>query len=77
MAVNPQTRTILDARAGLPPLHTLTVAEAGARFKASGPPGLRIAEVASALARHPRRLSAWWGRTERHPSVARTRPSLG
>ena len=30
----------------------------------------------AALERHPR-LSAWWGRIEQRPSVARTRPNLG
>ena len=36
----------------------------------------RTEEGRAALARHPR-LSAWWGRIERRPGVARTRPSLG
>ncbi len=36
----------------------------------------RTEDGRAALARHPR-LSAWWGRTERRPSVGRTRPSLG
>ena len=47
MTVDPQMRAILDARAGLPPLHTLSVDEARARLKAPRPPGLRVEEVAA------------------------------
>jgi acetyl esterase len=47
MPVDPQMQAVLDVRAGLPPIHTLSVPEARARFKGPRPPGLRIAEVAS------------------------------
>jgi acetyl esterase len=47
MPVDPQMQAILDARAWLPPIHTLSVPEARARFKGPRPPGLRVAEVAS------------------------------
>jgi acetyl esterase len=47
MPVDPQMQAILDARAGLQPIHTLSVAEARARFKGPRPPNLRIAEVAA------------------------------
>ena len=47
MPVDPQMQAILDARAGLPPLHTLTVEQARARLKAPRPPGLRVEEVAA------------------------------
>jgi acetyl esterase len=40
-------RAILDARAGLPPIHTLSVAEARARFKGPRPPSLRVEQVAA------------------------------
>jgi glutathione S-transferase len=36
----------------------------------------RTEDGRAALQRHPR-LSAWWGRIEQRPSVARTRPNLG
>lgn len=47
MPVDPQMQAILDARAGLPPLHTLSVEQARARFKGPRPPGLRVEEVAA------------------------------
>jgi acetyl esterase/lipase len=47
MPVDPQMQVVLDARAALPPIHTLSVADARAQFKLPRPPGLRIAEVAS------------------------------
>ena len=36
----------------------------------------RTEDGRAALARHPR-LSAWWERMQRRPSVAKTRPNLG
>jgi glutathione S-transferase len=36
----------------------------------------RTEDGRAALARHPR-LSAWWERIERRPTVVKTRPSLG
>ena len=48
MSVGPQMQAVLDARATLPPIHTVSVADARAQFKLPRPPGLRIAEVASA-----------------------------
>jgi acetyl esterase len=47
MPVNPQMQAILDLRAALPPMRTLSVSEARAQFKRPRPPGLRIDEVAS------------------------------
>jgi acetyl esterase len=47
MPVDPQMQAVLDARAGLPPLHTLSVEAARARLKAPRPPGLRVEEVAA------------------------------
>lgn len=47
MSVDPQMQSILDLRAALPPMHTVSIAEARAQFKRPRPPGLRIAEVAS------------------------------
>ena len=47
MPVDPQIQMLIDLRAGLPPLHTLTVPEARAQFAARAFPGLRIPEVAS------------------------------
>jgi acetyl esterase len=47
MPVDPQMQAILNARAGLPPLHTLSVEAARARLKAPRPPGLRVEEVAA------------------------------
>jgi acetyl esterase len=47
MPVDPQIRMLLDLGAGLPPLHTLTVAQARAQFAARSFPGLRVPQVAS------------------------------
>ncbi|WP_428487561.1 alpha/beta hydrolase [Rhodopila sp.] len=46
MPVDPQIQTLLDLRAALPPLHTLTVPEAREQFAARAIPGLRIPKVA-------------------------------
>jgi acetyl esterase len=51
MPVDPQTRAILDFHATLPHMHTLSVAELRTRLKAPPPPGLKVAEVASAADR--------------------------
>ena len=40
MPVDPQIQTLLDLRAALPPLHTLSVADARAQFAARDVPGL-------------------------------------
>ena len=47
MPVDPQIQALLDLRATLPPLHTLTVAQAREQFAAREIPGLRIPEVAA------------------------------
>jgi acetyl esterase len=47
MPVDPQIQALLDLGAALPPLHTLTVAEARQQFAARDFPGLRVPEVAS------------------------------
>lgn len=47
MPVDPQIQVLLDLRAALPPLHTLTVPEARAQFAARAVPGLRADPVAS------------------------------
>ena len=47
MPVDPQMQAILDARAGLPAIHALSVEQARARLKAPRPPGLRVEEVAA------------------------------
>jgi acetyl esterase len=46
MPVDPQIQALLDLRAALPPLHTLSVADARAQMAAREVPGLRIATVA-------------------------------
>jgi acetyl esterase len=51
MPVDPQVQALLDATASLPPLHTLSVDEARAMFKAHPLQGVRAAEVASAADR--------------------------
>ena len=47
MPVDPQMQTVLDGWAALPPIYTVSVADAWAQFKLPRPAGLRIAEVAS------------------------------
>lgn len=47
MPIDPQIQMLLDLRAALPPLHTLTVPEARQQFAARAIPGLRIPEVAT------------------------------
>ncbi|MBN8907437.1 MAG: alpha/beta hydrolase, partial [Rhodospirillales bacterium] len=47
MPVDPQIQALLDLRAKLPPLHTLSVAEAREQFAAREIPGLRIPEIAA------------------------------
>jgi acetyl esterase len=51
MPVDPQIQALLDLRAALPPMHTLTVAEARAQMAARDIPGLRSPEVASVVNR--------------------------
>jgi acetyl esterase len=46
MPVDPQIQMLLNLRAALPPLHTLTVPEARAQFAARDIPGLRIPDIA-------------------------------
>lgn len=46
MPVDPQIQMLLDLRAALPPLHTLTVAQAREQFAARTIPGVRIPDVA-------------------------------
>jgi len=48
MPVDPQIQALLDLRAELPPMHTLSVGEARAQMAARDIPGLRIPEIASA-----------------------------
>jgi acetyl esterase len=45
MPVDPQIQTLLNLRAALPPLHTLSVADARAQFAAREFPGLRRPEI--------------------------------
>lgn len=51
MPIDPQIQMLLDLRAGLPELHTLSVAEARAQFAARDFPGLRRPEVARVVNR--------------------------
>ena len=51
MPIDPQIRMLLELGAALPPLHTLTVAEARAQFAARDFPGLRTPEIARAIDR--------------------------
>ena len=51
MPVDPQIQALLKLRAGLPELHTLSVADARAQFAARDFPGLRRPEVASVVNR--------------------------
>ncbi len=51
MPVDPQIQTLIDARAKLPPTHTLSVADARVQSAARAIPGLRIPEVASVVNR--------------------------
>jgi acetyl esterase len=51
MPVDPQIQALLDLRATLPPLHTLSVADAREQMAARAIPGLRIPEVASVVNR--------------------------
>jgi len=51
MPVDPQIQMLLDLRAALPPLHTLTVAEAREQFAVRDFPGLRVPEVAQVVNR--------------------------
>ena len=46
MPVDPQIQTLLNLRAALPPLHTLSVPEARAQFAARDFPGLRRPDIA-------------------------------
>jgi acetyl esterase len=46
MPVDPQIQMLLDLRAALPPLHTLTVPQARDQFAARAIPGLRVPEIA-------------------------------
>lgn len=51
MPVDPQIQVLIDARAKLPPMHTLSVADARLQMAARAIPGLRIPEVASVVNR--------------------------
>jgi acetyl esterase len=51
MPVDPQIQMLLDLGAALPPLHTLTVAQARAQFAARNFPGLRVPEIATVVER--------------------------
>ncbi len=51
MTVDPQIQMLLQLRAALPPLHTLSVADAREQFAARAIPGLRIPEIASVVNR--------------------------
>ncbi len=51
MPVDPQIQTLLNLRAQLPPLHTLSVADAREQMSARAIPGLRIPAVASVVNR--------------------------
>ena len=51
MPVDPQIQALLNLRAALPPMHTLSVAEARVQMAARAIPGLRIPEVASVVNR--------------------------
>jgi acetyl esterase len=51
MPVDPQVQALLDLRAALPPVQSLSVAEARAQFAAREIPGLKVAEVASVAER--------------------------
>ena len=51
MPVDPQIQALLDARAKLPALHTLSVEDARTQMAARAIPGLRIPEVASVVNR--------------------------
>jgi acetyl esterase len=47
MPVDPQIQALLDLRAALPPMHTLSVPDARKQFAAREIPGLRIPEIAA------------------------------
>ncbi len=51
MPVDPQIQVLLNARAALPPMHTLSVADARQQMAARAIPGLRSPDVASAVNR--------------------------
>jgi acetyl esterase len=51
MPVDPQIQALLELRAQLPPLHTLSVADARAQMAARDMPGLRKPEIAAAVNR--------------------------
>ena len=51
MPIDPQIQMLLNLRAALPPLHTLSVADARAQFAARDFPGLRKPEIASVVNR--------------------------
>src|ERR1700709_2542506 len=51
MPVDPQIQMLLNLRAGLPALNTLSVKEARAQFAARAFPGLRVPEVATVTSR--------------------------
>ncbi len=51
MPVDPQIQALLDLRAKLPPLHSLSVADARVQMAARDIPGLRKPEVASVINR--------------------------
>lgn len=51
MTIDAQIKALLEIRAALPPLHTLSVDDARAQFAARTVPGLRIPEVGSVVNR--------------------------
>ncbi len=51
MPVDPQIQALLDLRAALPPLHTLSVADARLQMAARDIPGLRKPEIGSVVSR--------------------------
>lgn len=55
MPVDPQIQALLDLRAKLPPLHTLSVADARAQMAARPIAGLRVPEVGSVVNRDMQR----------------------
>lgn len=51
MPVDPQIQALLNLRANMPPLHTLSVEDARAQFAARAVPGMRVDEVAKVVNR--------------------------
>jgi acetyl esterase len=49
MPIDPQIQMLLNLRAGLPELHTLSVADARAQFAARDFPGLRKPPIAGVV----------------------------